>query len=54
MKRKLFVLGVLVVLGFIPKVNALEKYSDYYINKENVKIINKQYNSFRQMGFQMT
>ena len=51
MKRKLFVLGVLVVLGFIPKVNALEKYSDYYINKENVKIINKQYNSFRQMGF---
>ena len=29
MKRKLLLLGVFVVLEFMPKVNTLEKYNDY-------------------------
>ena len=33
MKRKYLLLGVFVVLEFMPKVNTIEKYTDYYINK---------------------
>ena len=32
MKRKLLLLGVFVVLEFMPKVNTLEKYNDYFIS----------------------